>query len=170
MVDITEFNGHLFLASCGTLPVMGAITIVQLSLAPSVCLCTAMRSGLRAIPSLSLQRRWFLRCLGSARARIDILVVLASLAVLRYTAGDGSDREGFLTSAPSALACTFVRTGLCTNSSLPPWTAVPAAAMVSPMSWQLMSNLISLGRVVRGPVPTNCSAWRRQLIHNVFMS
>ena len=64
-LDFTEFNGHLFLASCGTLPVVGATTMVQLSLAPSVLTCTAMRSGPCAIPSLSLQRRWFLRCLGS---------------------------------------------------------------------------------------------------------
>ena len=38
-------------------------------------------SGLRAIPSLTLQRRWFLRCSGSDVARIVILVVPDLLVV-----------------------------------------------------------------------------------------
>ena len=32
---------------------------------PLVLACTSGRTGLRVIPSLSLQRRWFLRCLGT---------------------------------------------------------------------------------------------------------
>merc|ERR1719434_446385 len=45
----------------GTLLVMGATTMVQLTQAPSVLACTSVRTGLRAIPSLALATATLLR-------------------------------------------------------------------------------------------------------------
>ena len=109
----------------------------------------------------------FFRCLGSAWARIVVLMVLVHL--LRR---DGNPRTHLtvfraprgtllvmispmvqLPPAPSVLACTSVWSGLRTISSLSRWTAVPAAAIVSPMC----------------PEPTNCSAWRWQFIDKAFL-
>ena len=123
------------------------------SLVPSVPACTSVRSGLRAFPSLSLQRG-FLRCLHSVWARIVILIILASLAVLRWTspstwhtARDGCDREGFSSPAPSVLACTSVRTGLRT------FLSVSTGGRAS--SGYGFSDV--LASEVQGPVPTICS-------------
>ena len=144
-------------------------TLVLFTAASSLFACTSLRSGQRVIPSsLSLQRRWFLRCLGSAWARIVVLMVLVHL--LRR---DGNPRTHLivfraprdtllvmispmvqLPPAPLVLACTSVWSGLRTISSLSRWTAVPAAAIVSPMC----------------PGPTNCSAWRWQFIDKAFLS
>ena len=133
--------------------VIRATLLVQLTQAPSVHACTFGWSGRRAIvfsgdgfsdvlAAYGLVLSFWWSCF-TCCAELDFL--RNSQASTWHTARDASKRV-LLTPAPSVLACTSVRTGLRTFP-LSLWTAVPAAAMVSP-TWQ---------RVLQGPVPTNCS-------------
>ena len=64
-----------------------------------------MRPGLRAIHSLSLQRRWFLRCLNSVWVRLAILVVLRHLLC---RAGFPESFTGFHVAHYCDQSCTLV--------------------------------------------------------------